>query len=230
MTAPNTPSFDYVNEPDGNYEVKIYRRLILADKSVYIHLGDFEIQKTGSTVGLINSVSTNRSIVTTRAEVLQQYCGSTPIGNPFNSDGTPYTAIGTLGLTYQDVATEWQGVTDANNPSGGGGTVTAVTPVYSTNRTLQTANTTPVAYTVPTIANSREITVQNLTNADVQITTSQGTQIVGTRGVVTLSNPNNTTVNHNVFTGNITVTFLSSVGGNIGGVAPRVIINQKATI
>jgi len=104
---------------------------------------------------------------------------------------------------------------------------TAVTPVYSTNRTLQTINTTPAAYNVATIANSREITVQNLTNADVTITTSQGSQTVGTRGVITLSNPNNTTVNHNVFTGNITVTFLSSVGGNIGGVQPRVVINQK---
>ena len=104
---------------------------------------------------------------------------------------------------------------------------TAVTPVYSTNRTLQTINTTPAAYNVATIANAREITVQNITNSDVTITTSQGIQTVATRGVITLSNPNNTTVNHSVFTGNITVTFLSSVGGNIGGVQPRVVINQK---
>lgn len=110
-----------------------------------------------------------------------------------------------------------------NNPVN----VIPTTPTYSTNRTLLTVNTTPAPYNVAVPLNTREITVQNITGADITITTSQGTQTVATRGVITLSNPLNTTINHNVFTGNVTVTFLSSVGGNISGVQPRVLLNFK---
>lgn len=109
-------------------------------------------------------------------------------------------------------------------------TPTLVTPAYSTNRTLLTANTTPAAYNVLVPVNTREITVQNITNSDVTITTSQGLQTVAARGVITLSNPNNTTINQAVFTGNVNVAFFNSVGGNINGVAPRVILNFKAAI
>lgn len=226
------PTFNYSNEPDGKYEIKVFRGFVFPEGVRYYLLHAVEIQKTGSTLTLIgaNPQTVNRSITYTTKEVFQNYCDSTPVGSPYVANGTAATLLGTLSQTYREELSEWLGVTDANNPSGGGTTPTVVIPTYSTNRTLQTINTTPAAYNVSTIANSREITVQNLTNADVQITTSQGTQIVATRGVITLSNPNNTTVNQAVFTGNITVTFLSSVGGNIGGVAPRVIINQKATI
>lgn len=107
-------------------------------------------------------------------------------------------------------------------------TITSVTPSYTTNRTLLTANTTPAPYSVSTPTNTREIMIQNITGADIQITTLQGTQILATRNNLTLSNPINTTINHAVFTGNITITFLSSVLGNISGVQPRVIVNFKA--
>ena len=107
-------------------------------------------------------------------------------------------------------------------------TIMAATPSYTSNRTLFTANTTPAAYSVGVPANTREITIQNITGADIQITTSQGTQILGTMNNITLSNPNNTTINHAVFTGNITISFFSSVLGDISGVAPRVIIDFKA--
>lgn len=106
--------------------------------------------------------------------------------------------------------------------------ITATTPSYTTNRTLLTANTTPAAYSVAVPANTREITIQNITGADIQITTSQGTQIIGTMNNITLSNPINTTINHAVFTGNVTISFFSSVLGDISGVAPRVIIDFKA--
>lgn len=107
-------------------------------------------------------------------------------------------------------------------------TIMAATPSYTSNRTLFTANTTPAAYSVGVPANTREITIQNITGADIQITTSQGTQILGTMNNITLSNPNNTTINHAVFTANITISFFSSVLGDISGVAPRVIIDFKA--
>ena len=109
----------------------------------------------------------------------------------------------------------------------GGGTVTNVTPSYTSNRTLLTANTTPAPYSVTIPAGTREITVQNVTGSDIQITTSQGTQILGTRNNITLSNPLNTTISQTVFSGNITISFFSSVLGNISGVAPRVIIDFK---
>lgn len=107
-------------------------------------------------------------------------------------------------------------------------TLSATTPSYTSNRTLLTANTTPAPYSVGVPVNTREITIQNVTGSDILITTSQGTQILGTRNNITLSNPINTTINHSVFTGNITISFFSSVLGNISGVQPRVIIDFKS--
>ena len=117
-----------------------------------------------------------------------------------------------------------------NNSVGGGDPFRPyrTTPVYNSARNTFTINTIPAAYTVATITNSREITIQNLTTSDLTITTSQGPQIVGRRGVITLANPNNTTTNQTVFTGNITVAFTGSVGGTYLGQNPTVIINQKA--
>ena len=106
--------------------------------------------------------------------------------------------------------------------------VAVITPAYSSNRTLLTANSTPVAYNIPVPTNTREITIQNITGADISVATSQGSQIVGTRNSASISNPSNTTQLQSVFTGNVTVSFLSSVLGNISGVAPRVIINFKS--
>ena len=106
--------------------------------------------------------------------------------------------------------------------------VAQVTPVYSSNRTLLTANTTPVAYNIPVPTNTREITIQNITGADISVATSQGSQIVGTRNSISISNPSNTTQTQSVFTGNVTISFLSSVLGDISGIAPRVIINFKS--
>lgn len=106
--------------------------------------------------------------------------------------------------------------------------VSQVTPAYSSNRTLLTANTTPVAYNIPVPTNTREITIQNITGADISVATSQGSQIVGTRNSISISNPSNTTQLQSVFTGNVTISFLSSVLDDINGVAPRVIINFKS--
>ena len=222
----NNPSHAY--NADGEYEIKSYaitasgNKILLFAKEVRILSGII----TYGPVALPQPVSATYKVFVGAA--FQDYCGSLLVGNPYNADGTLYTLVGDFETErpiiidlLEDNADYQVAIASASVAP------TAVTPVYSTNRTLQTINTTPAAYNVATIANSREITVQNLTNADVTITTSQGAQTVGTRGVITLSNPNNTTVNHNVFTGNITVTFLSSVGGNIGGVQPRVIINQK---
>jgi hypothetical protein len=102
-----------------------------------------------------------------------------------------------------------------------------VTPTYAENRTTFTPNTSPAPYTVATIPNSREITVQNLTGADVNIDTSQGQQVVAATGTIVMSNPKSLDIDHTPFTGNITVTIVGNVKGNISGVAPRVIINQK---
>lgn len=104
---------------------------------------------------------------------------------------------------------------------------TLTTPNYSGNRTTFTINTIPAPYNIGVPANTREITIQNITSSDILIQTSQGTQILAARNNITLSNPLNTTINHAVFSGNVTISFYNSVGGNIFGVAPRVIIDFK---
>ena len=229
ITPTATSVQDFANQPAGKYEAKVYA---VTSSGNIIILGGIELNWTGTVLTFLTTMpaNVNRSYRVLINTFLQAYCDNLPVGQARLADGTAYALTGTRSLTLPIIRDERFSEADVTLSGGTVSAPVAVTPVYSTNRTLQTVNTTPAAYTVPTIANSREITVQNLTNADVQITTSQGTQTVATRGVITLSNPNNTTVNHNVFTGNITVTFLSSVGGNIGGVAPRVIINQKATV
>jgi hypothetical protein len=223
------PSHTY--NADGSYEIKSYavtasgNKVLLIAKEVNIFGGVISYAPTA----LPQPVSANYQLLVNSA--FQDYCGSSLVGSPYNADGTPYTLVGDFVVERPIIIDLLEDNGDYQAAMASASiTPTLVTPVYSTNRTLQTVNTTPAAYNVATIANSREITVQNLTNSDVQITTSQGAQIVATRGVITLSNPNNTTVNQSVFTGNITVTFLSSVGENIGEVAPRVIINQKAYV
>lgn len=227
IIAPTATSVqDFANQPAGKYEAKVYA--VTSSGNIIIFQG-IELNWTGTVLTFLTTMpaNVNRSYRVLVNTFLQAYCDNLPVGQARLADGTAYALTGTRSLTLPVIRDERFSEADVTLSGGTMSAPVAVTPVYSTNRTLQTANTTPAAYNVPAIANSREITVQNLTNSDVQITTSQGTQIVATRGVITLANPNNTTVNHNVFTGNITVTFLSNVGGNIGGIAPRVIINQK---
>ena len=229
-----TPSFNFANEPDGHYTLKVYRAIRFADNDKYVLIGEVEIDKVGSTITIAttNPVGVGRNITYTVAEGLQDYCDNVPFGSPYSINGAVVTAPagGSLSLTRYEIENEWLGQTDANNPGGSSATVTAVTPVYSSNRTLLTANTTPAAYNVAAIANSREITVQNVTASDVTVTTSQGTQIVAARSTIVMSNPKDTTIDHNIFTGNIVISFFNSVGGNYLGAAPRVIVCQKGWI
>ena len=103
-----------------------------------------------------------------------------------------------------------------------------VSPTYSQNRTTFAINTIPASYVVAIPANTREITVQNITGTDFTIATSLGTNTVGTRSSIVMSDPINTTISHVTFSGNLTITALGSVGGNISGQAPRVIVNFKS--
>lgn len=224
------PSFDYVNERDGSYEIKVFRAFFY-NEGIRFHLvQQFELTKTGASVAITsaNPATVSRSITYTDKEVNQLYCNGLKVGNPTLADGTTATISGTLSLTKKDAVNEWTGFSNAYDPSSSTSSITAITPVYSAARNTFTINTIPAAYTVATITNSREITIQNLTTSDLTITTSQGPQIVGRRGVITLANPNNTTTNQTVFTGNITVAFTGSVGGTYLGQNPTVIINQKA--
>ena len=160
--------------------------------------------------------------------MLKVFCNGQSVGTPIKDDGIPDSIAVALSLTYFPAQhSEWTVVSDAYS-GGGSSTITTITPTYSTNRTLQTANTVPAAYNVVIPGNTREITIQNITGADVQVSTTQGSQIVGTRNSILLSNPNNLDQSQTVFSGNITVSFLSNVLGNISGVQPRVIINFKS--
>lgn len=222
-----TSTQDFTNQPSGKYEVKVY--VILKTGNILV-IGGIELNWNGTVLSFISTspFNVNRSYFILNQTYLQRYCDSSPIGSGFLADGTAYTPIGTPLLSIPVIRDERFSEADVTLNASGSSSPTAVTPTYSTNRTLQTANTTPAPYNIAVPANTREITIQNITNADVQVTTSQGNQIVATRGVITLANPLDTTINHNVFTGNITITFLSNVGGNIGGVAPRVITNIKS--
>ena len=225
-----SPSFNYVNEPDGRYEIKVFRVFVYPDGVRYYFVQQFEINKVGGTVTVTsaNPAAVNRSITYTSKEILQVFCNGQPVGTPIKEDGSVASITGALSLSYYPaLISEWTVVSDAYN-GGSSSTVTTITPTYSSNRTLQIANTVPAAYNVVIPANTREITIQNITGADVQISTTQGNQIVGTRNSILLSNPNNLDQSQTVFSGNITVSFLSNVLGNISGVQPRVIINFKS--
>jgi len=113
------PSFDYVNEPDGDYEIKVYRMFVYPEGARFYLIGGVEVSLvSGSiTVSSTNPAPVNRSITYTQKEVFQDYCGQTPVGSPYLADGSVASIAGTLSTTYREEISEWQGVTDANNTS-----------------------------------------------------------------------------------------------------------------
>lgn len=175
------PSFDYVNEPNGTYEIKVYRMFVFPEGERWYLLTPVEITKTGSTiiVNSTNPATVNRSITYTTKEVLQDYCNSIPVGNPYLANGTSATIIGTLDLTYREELSEWLGISDANNLSGTSGLPVVIAAENSnTNRitVAQAINTT--TNTNPTFTGARDVTIYNSKNVTIAFeytTTINGT-------------------------------------------------------
>lgn len=110
----SNPSWDYVNNADGNYEVKIYRTFNYPEGRRDYLIGAIEIIKTGSvlTIQWINPVPLNRSITYTSKEVLQDYCNNLLVWLPYLTDGTAATINWTLSLDYREEQTEWYWISD----------------------------------------------------------------------------------------------------------------------
>lgn len=101
------PTFNFVNEPDGRYTLKVYRLFRFTDNDKYFLIAEIEIDKVGSllTVASTNPVTINRSITYTSSEGLQSYCNGIPVGS-------------ILPISPKlDPENEWLGQTDANNSS-----------------------------------------------------------------------------------------------------------------
>lgn len=224
------PSYNYTGQPaltaPSRYEVKVWA--ITASGNILL-LNGLEYNWNGTTLSSGGSSPlVNRTYSVGVATVYQDYCNGAVSGGPYTANGSAYTVAGTLRGECPVVRDERWANADATMAAGGSSSVTAVTPVYSTNRTSLAINTIPAAYNVAAPANLREISVQNVTGSDITVTTSQGPQIVRAGGSITISNPNTLDMNHQIITGNITVSFFSSVLGNISGQAPRVILNFKS--
>ena len=114
----SVPSFDYVNEPDGEYRIKIFSRYEDGGRYKSIHLGTtIVIVKTGNTLTMVtvNPMVVNRSIQRTLATAQRDYCGTVPQGGAYTQDGTAYTTVGALALSRLEVADEWLGMSDVDN-------------------------------------------------------------------------------------------------------------------
>jgi hypothetical protein len=221
----NVPSHSY--NADGSYEIKTYAILNSRNK-ILINAKEVTIVSGVITYAPIGNVSVvSRPYKHSVNAVLQNYCGSTPQGTPYLANGVTYIPTGTLSVLREIIIDELESNGDYQTSVSGTITPTLVTPTYSANRTLFTINTIPAAYNIPVPVNTREITIQNITTSDITVTTSQGTQILATRGTLILANPIDTTINHAIFTGNVGISFFNSVGGNISGVQPRVIVDFK---
>ena len=111
------PTRDYIDEPDGNYEVKIYRTFVYPEGRRDYLIAALEVIKTGSTLTVqwTNPVALNRSITYTAKEVLQDYCNNLPVWVPYLIDGTSATIVWTLSLNYREEQTERLWISDANN-------------------------------------------------------------------------------------------------------------------
>jgi len=98
------PSHAY--NADGSYEIKSYaitasgNKILLIAKEVIITNGVVAYAPTG-TSSTINRPY--RHVVNT---ALQNYCGNTPVDNPYLADGTSYTPTGTLGLHLDAIIDE----------------------------------------------------------------------------------------------------------------------------
>lgn len=100
----NVPDHSY--NADGSYEIKTYailnskNKILINAKEVIITNGVVAYAPTG-TSSTINRPY--RHVVNT---ALQNYCGNTPVDNPYLADGTSYTPTGTLGLHLDAIIDE----------------------------------------------------------------------------------------------------------------------------
>ena len=100
------PTPDHIYNADGSYEIKTYailnskNKILINAKEVIITNGVVAYAPTGT------SSTINRSYRHVVNTALQNYCGNTPVDNPYLADGTSYTPTGTLGLHLDAIIDE----------------------------------------------------------------------------------------------------------------------------
>lgn len=112
-----SPNWDYVKEPDGNYEIKVYRQFVYPEGISFYLVQQFEVTRVGAVVNVnsANPATVNRAITYTQKEVFQNYCEGLPVGSPYLADGTIATINGNLSISYREEETEWLGAGDATD-------------------------------------------------------------------------------------------------------------------
>jgi hypothetical protein len=216
---------DFANEGSGSYEATV--TYYMNSGNVFINRVTFFWNRAANAFLNVNWSNTTFGYSHCDRILKNVDCKSNVLGY-YNANGSTRTIIGTVSNQCPALRTVPPSIGNSYPIPPLAQTLTVATPTYSQNRTSFTINTTPASYTVAVPLNTREITIQNITGTDFTITSSLGTNTVGTRNSITLSDPLNTTINHAVFTGNLTITALGNVGGNISGQAPRLIVNFKS--
>ncbi len=216
---------DFANEGSGAYEATVTH--YMRSGNVFINRVTFFWNRAANAFINVNWSNTTYGYDHCDRILKRVDCKGNNLGY-YNADGTARTIIGVASNQCPELRTAPPSIGNSYPIPPLLQTLPVVSPTYSQNRTTFAINTIPASYVVAIPANTREITVQNITGTDFTIATSLGTNTVGTRSSIVMSDPINTTISHVTFSGNLTITALGNVGGNISGQAPRVIVNFKS--
>jgi hypothetical protein len=104
-----TPDQDFTNQPNGEYEAKIYYIAYIDGRVVYLLLGVCEFTVTNGVPTITSNIpiNVNRNIDRCVGSARQQYCGNVPIADAYDPLGNSYAFQGSPSFSCPRIESEY---------------------------------------------------------------------------------------------------------------------------
>jgi hypothetical protein len=161
-----TPDQDFTNQPNGEYEAKIYYLAFVDGKVIYLLLGVCEFSVTNGVPTITSTVpiNVNRSIDRCIGIAKQQFCEGTPVGDPYDPNGNSYVFQGNKSYKCPELINEFI-------PNGNSDDITQILGLETPNGVSYTNNIVPQN---PQPAIVKSITVTKQSGAIVEVSFDNG--------------------------------------------------------
>jgi len=173
-----TPDQDFTNQPNGEYESKIYYIAFVDGKVIYLLLGvcEFTVTNGVPTITSTIPINVNRSIDRCIGVAKQQFCEGSPVGDPYDPDGNSYVFQGNKSYKCPELVNEYI-------PNGNSDNLTQILGLETPNGKSYTNTIVPQN---PQPAIVKSITVTRQSGAIVEVSFDNGLtwdfRIIGTGG------------------------------------------------
>lgn len=161
-----TPDQDFTNQPNGEYESKIYYIAFVDGKVIYLLLGvcEFTVTNGVPTITSTIPINVNRSIDRCIGVAKQQFCEGSPVGDPYDPNGNSYIFQGNKSYKCPELVNEYI-------PNGNSDDITQILGLETPNGKSYTNNIVPQN---PQPAIVKSITVTKQAGATVEISFDNG--------------------------------------------------------